>query len=225
MAAIPRYRAAGRPTLLSAGSGHSSCCPRCGPRSPSRYGSPVYVGRADLPSALPPTVWHVHEMIFGFAAATVAGFLLTAIPNWTGRMPLQGGPLATLVLLWLAGRIGVLVLGRYRRRAAACLDLAFPARLPPVVVRGDSRRTELAEPADGGGIRRPAPDSNFLVHPESPSDEAAATRHPLGIADAAHADRLVGGRIIPSFTRNWLARERPEARCRRPSCSTAPCWR
>lgn len=45
-------------------------------------------------SLFPPLIWHVHEMVFGFAAATVAGFLLTAIPNWTGRMPLQRWPLA-----------------------------------------------------------------------------------------------------------------------------------
>jgi uncharacterized protein involved in response to NO len=46
--------------------------------------------------------WHAHEMTFGFAAATVAGFMLTAIPNWTGRMPLQGVWLGLLVLAWFA---------------------------------------------------------------------------------------------------------------------------
>jgi uncharacterized protein involved in response to NO len=61
------------------------------------------------PSAFPPIIWHAHEMVFGFAAATVAGFLLTAIPHWTGRMPLQGWSLAMLVLLWLIGRIAVLL--------------------------------------------------------------------------------------------------------------------
>ncbi len=60
-----------------------------------------------VPSELKPAVWHAHEMIFGYAAAVVAGFLLTAIPNWTGRMPLQGGALATLVLLWASGRVAV----------------------------------------------------------------------------------------------------------------------
>src|SRR6185295_4045929 len=69
----------------------------------------VYSGAAVLPSALPPVVWHAHEMVFGFAFASVAGFLLTAIPNWTGRLPLRGWPLALLAWLWLAGRAAVLL--------------------------------------------------------------------------------------------------------------------
>src|SRR5437016_3469817 len=60
----------------------------------------LFSGEARLPSMLPPTVWHVHEMVFGYGAAVVAGFLLTAIPNWTGRLPVQGAPLAILFLLW-----------------------------------------------------------------------------------------------------------------------------
>src|SRR5262249_8211184 len=48
--------------------------------------------------------WHAHEMIFGYLAAIIAGFALTAVPNWTGRLPLSGFPLAGLVGLWLAGR-------------------------------------------------------------------------------------------------------------------------
>ena len=64
----------------------------------------AYAEGLGLPTKLATPIWHAHEMVFGYAAATVAGFLLTAIPNWTGRMPLQGGPLATLVLLWVIGR-------------------------------------------------------------------------------------------------------------------------
>jgi hypothetical protein len=64
-------------------------------------------------------------MVFGFAAATVAGFLLTAIPNWTGRMPLQGGPLETLVLLWVVGRFGV-VAAENRIRAGANAAMGYP---------------------------------------------------------------------------------------------------
>src|ERR1051326_4720648 len=58
-----------------------------------------------LPGALPAMLWHAHEMIYGYALATVTGFLLTAIPNWTGRLPLAGAPLAGLVALWVAGRV------------------------------------------------------------------------------------------------------------------------
>lgn len=74
-------------------------------------------------------------MAFGFGAAVVAGFLLTAIPNWTGRMPLQGGPLALLVLLWLGGRIGVFFSARIGAESTAAIDLAFPAVFLFVVAR------------------------------------------------------------------------------------------
>ncbi len=47
--------------------------------------------------------WHAHEMVFGFSSAVLAGFLLTAVPNWTGRLPVSGGPLAVLCGVWLAG--------------------------------------------------------------------------------------------------------------------------
>src|SRR5512132_833098 len=50
-----------------------------------------------IPTAFTPLTWHAHEMLFGFAVAAIAGFLLTAVPNWTGRLPLQGGPLLGLV--------------------------------------------------------------------------------------------------------------------------------
>src|SRR6185437_1956495 len=55
-----------------------------------------YFGLMSLPTAFTPVDWHIHEMIYGYVAASVAGFLLTAIPNWTGRLPVNGSPLATL---------------------------------------------------------------------------------------------------------------------------------
>src|SRR5579875_3419693 len=58
-----------------------------------------------LPTPLPAVTWHVHEMLFGFVLAAIAGFILTAVANWTGRPPIAGGRLAALVLLWVAGRI------------------------------------------------------------------------------------------------------------------------
>ena len=56
---------------------------------------------------MPAAAWHTHELLFGYGLAVVAGFLLTAIPNWTGRLPLAGRPLLALVGLWLAGRLAV----------------------------------------------------------------------------------------------------------------------
>src|SRR5215472_11678630 len=129
MTAIPRYRPHRGPAMLSAGFRPFFL----GSALWSALAIPIWLvsfgGKSTLPTSLSPVVWHVHEMVFGFGAATVAGFLLTAIPNWTGRMPLQSSPLACLALLWLAGRAGVLFSARLGAEATAFLDLAFPLAL------------------------------------------------------------------------------------------------
>jgi uncharacterized protein involved in response to NO len=148
---------------------------------------------------MPAMFWHAHEMVYGFGLAAVAGFLLTAIPNWTGRLPVRGVPLALLALLWLAGRVAMLVPG------AALLDLAFLAALIAVVAR------ELI----AGRNWRNLPmlialallfASNLLFH----LGIYAGLR--LGIATLLMLIALVGGRIVPSFTRNWLAKKGPGTR-------------
>src|SRR5690606_16462134 len=72
---------------------------------------PWYLGLVDMPSALPPIAWHQHELLFGFVPGVVAGFLLTAVPNWTGRPAIAGTPLLWLFLLWLAGRVAIALSG------------------------------------------------------------------------------------------------------------------
>jgi uncharacterized protein involved in response to NO len=69
----------------------------------------MFVSGSSVPSQFDPLAWHIHEMLFGFVMPAIAGFLLTAIPNWTGRLPVSGGPLALLAGLWLLGRIACLV--------------------------------------------------------------------------------------------------------------------
>jgi uncharacterized protein involved in response to NO len=117
-------------------------------------------------------------MVFGFAAATAAGCLLTAIPNWTGRMPLQGRPLATLVLLWAIGRVGVWLSARIGAPAAA--DLCFSAAFLAVVMREILTGQELAEPA---GARWPSLllVGNPLVHLDA-----------LGLADTSSSVIALG---------------------------------
>ena len=66
---------------------------------------PIFHGDLQLRTAFGAIDWHVHEMLYGYLPAVVTGFLLTAIPNWTGRLPIQGAPLLVLVVLWLAGRV------------------------------------------------------------------------------------------------------------------------
>jgi uncharacterized protein involved in response to NO len=105
MVAIPRYRPHHGPVVLSAGFRPFFLLSAlwASLAIPISIWLAFFAGQTQVATAFSLVVWHVHEMIFGFGAATVAGFLLTAIPNWTGRMPLQGRPLAVLVLLWIAG--------------------------------------------------------------------------------------------------------------------------
>ena len=86
---------------------------------------PFVSGHLDVPTAFSPVDWHVHEMLFGYQAAAIGGFLLTAIPNWTGRLPVQGTPLLVLVLAWIAGRIAVAASALIGWRLALAIDALF----------------------------------------------------------------------------------------------------
>jgi len=162
-----------------------------------------------VPTRLAPLTWHAHEMVFGFAAAAVAGFLLTAIPNWTGRMPLQGGPLATLVLLWAIGRLGVMLSAKIGALAAAVADLSFPALFLMVVAREIIAGKNWRNLPMLGALSLLLV-GNLLVHLEALGLAGTAELGDrLGLVTLLMLISLVGGRIIPSFTHNWLAKARP----------------
>jgi len=95
-------------------------------------------------SPLPAYSWHAHEMIFGFVAAAMAGFLLTAVPSWTGRRGFAGAPLLGLTLLWLAGRVVMTFPLGIPTLVIAAVDLSFlPAlafTLLPSLIRSGNRR-------------------------------------------------------------------------------------
>lgn len=166
----------------------------------------VLTGGGALPSHFPPLTWHAHEMIHGFAMAAVAGFMLTAIPNWTGRMPLQGVPLLLLVLLWGAGRLAVFLSEATGPALAAAMDLAFPLVFLAVVVREIvAGRNWRNLPMTGALTLLLA--SNALMHAEAAgAGIPAGTGARLGLGLLVLLISLIGGRIVPSFTRNWLAK-------------------
>src|SRR5690606_2563773 len=85
----------------------------------------LYIGAISLPTAMAPLDWHIHEMLYGYVPAIVTGFLLTAIPNWTGRLPVNGWPLAGLAVLWLAGRFAVLFSANICAGFAAAIDISY----------------------------------------------------------------------------------------------------
>jgi uncharacterized protein involved in response to NO len=166
----------------------------------------MYRGYIALPTAFDAVAWHYHEMLFGYVAAVLAGFALTAIPNWTGRLPLQGAPLLGLVLLWLAGRVAVAVSALIGVWAAAAIDLLFLAALAAVFLR------EIVEgrnwrnlPVVGAVILFFL--CNVLIHYEALGlIDSGGRAQKLSIAVPIVLITLIGGRIIPSFSRNWLAR-------------------
>ena len=159
-----------------------------------------------LPTAFDPVVWHAHEMLFGFLAAVIAGFLLTAIPNWTGRLPLRGSGLALLIGLWALGRVAVGLSTLIGPLAAAVLDLAFPVAFCAAVLREilagrNWRNLPMA------GVLAMLVAANLLTHLEPLGiAQTADLGLRLGIATVAVLITLVGGRVVPSFTRNWLAK-------------------
>ena len=166
----------------------------------------VIAGALVLPSAFDPITWHAHEMLFGYLAAVIAGFLLTAVPNWTGRLPVGGWRLGVLFALWCAGRVAVGLSALIGPVLAAAADLAFLAALTAVVLReiaakGNRHNLPIV------GIVVVLAGSNLLVHLEALGLTATGSLGlRLGLADVAFLITLVGGRIVPSFTRNWLAK-------------------
>jgi uncharacterized protein involved in response to NO len=207
--AIPRYRFQAGPTILSAGFRPFFLLSGIWAAAAVPLWLCFLAGGLTIPTAFPPAVWHVHEMVFGYAGATVAGFLLTAIPNWTGRPPLQGAPLAVLALLWCAGRAAVLVSTWIGTGSAAAIDLAFPLLFLGVVAREIiAGRNWRNLPMTGALLLLAL--GNALVHLDALGlAETADFGNRLGVATLLMLIALVGGRIIPSFTRNWLAKERP----------------
>ena len=169
---------------------------------------PQYFGALTLPTAMGPLEWHVHELLYGYVAAAVAGFLLTAIPNWTGRLPVTGAPLAALVLLWLSGRVAVLISGAIGAVAAAVIDVSFLVVLAAValreVVAGSNWRNLRVLAVLGVLIA-----GNVTFHAEVIRFGASEYGSRIGLAAVIILITLIGGRIIPSFTHNWLARHRP----------------
>ncbi|TDR56920.1 uncharacterized protein involved in response to NO [Halomonas ventosae] len=149
--------------------------------------------------------WHQHEMLFGFAAAVVAGFLLTAVQNWTGLPSLKGGPLLALVGVWLAGR----------------LLMAFPLGLPPwlpvladlaflPVVAGVMARLVIAAKRWRNLVFLPALAlltlANLAMHLGVLTGDAELIRQAAYLAVLLFTLLMVvvGGRVIAMFTANRL---------------------
>lgn len=149
--------------------------------------------------------WHGHEMLFGYASAALAGFLLTAVPNWTGRLPVSGFPLLGLVVVWAVGRIAMLTPETFGPWFAALLDMAFLPVLAAIVAREVLAGRNWKNLKVLGGVTVLALANGYAhIAVLTGGDPQVPLR--LAVATYVALVALVGGRIIPSFTRNWLAR-------------------
>ncbi len=169
---------------------------------------PQYLGAMTIPTHFGALDWHVHEMLYGYVAASIAGFLLTAIPNWTGRLPVNGWPLAGLAALWLAGRVAILFSSDIGAVAAAVVDISFLAVLAGVaareIVAGRNWRNLRVLVVLGVLIA-----GNIVFHIEVLRAGAADYGVRIGIAGVIALLTVIGGRIVPSFTNNWLVKNNP----------------
>lgn len=154
-----------------------------------------------------PNKWHAHAFLYGYAGAVIAGFLLTAIPNWTGRSPIASRPLAALALLWLGGRVALLVPG-IPFVIAACVDAAFlivfAGYIARELVAGRNMRN-----APVGAVVALLALSNVIFHLEASAvlpDAGYGTRLPVALITVLIG--VIGGRVVPSFTSNWFAQQR-----------------
>lgn len=159
------------------------------------------------PAALAPLDWHIHEMLFGYTSAAIAGFLLTAVPNWTGRYPVVGWPLLALMSVWVAGRVAM-ILPFGNPTLLALIEMAFLPYLAALITREivagrNWRNLKVLVPIivlAGGNIW-------FQIASTTGGGTLGAIR--LGFSAILLLIMLVGGRVTPSFTRNWLAKQEP----------------
>ncbi|MBY8978007.1 NnrS family protein [Rhodobacteraceae bacterium NNCM2] len=180
----------------------------------------ILSGMVDLPTRFDPVSWHAHEFLFGYLGAVIAGFLLTAVPNWTGRLPVVGWPLGGLFLLWLAGRIAIALSTYLQVWLVMVVDLSMPVALigflAREILRGENWRNLVVL-----GMLIVFTLGNLAFHIEAAQVAYAGGGIGLrvGLAAGIMMISVIGGRIIPSFTRNWLVK-RGETRL--PSATMQP---
>lgn len=157
------------------------------------------------PAVADPVLWHAHEMLFGFALGAIAGFLLTAVSTWTGRPQICGAWLGALTASWITGRLAMLAGSAWPDGLIVVADMLFPLLFAGLAAReilgGRSRRNYgiAAIAVAFAGV-------NLGYHLGRVGFWPAADR--VAVLLAAHLVLLlitvIAGRIVPSFTANWL---------------------
>lgn len=159
---------------------------------------------ARLPAGyLDPVSWHAHEMLFGFAVAVIAGFLLTAVGNWTQRETLTGPPLLGLAGLWIAGRLAVLGAPLLPRGVPLAIDGAFLPILAvvlarPLIATGNRRNLVMVALVSALGAASIAMHADALGWLPGAGPRAAR----VGLDLVTLMVSVIAGRVFPMFTRN-----------------------
>lgn len=162
-------------------------------------------GTLQLPVGWSGLYWHSHEMLFGFVPAAISGFLLTAMCNWTGATPLRGNGLLALAGLWLAGRIAMLTASWLPLALVSAIDLLFMPVLAVyvlrVLLRYNNKRNLIL-----GVILMIMALANLLMHvgfwQQDPFWLQQGEKMALSLITLIMI--VIGGRIIPAFSGNWL---------------------
>lgn len=168
----------------------------------------TFTGHETLAIAIDPFSWHAHSFLFGYLWAVIAGFLMTAVPNWTGRLPIVGWPLATLVALWLIGRIAMTFSSYLPSGVTIVCDLLFPLAFTfaigrEIIMGKNWRNLKILI------LLVMLFCANCLFDGEAFSQVYAADSYGArwALAIAVFLIAIIGGRIIPSFTRNWMVKQ------------------
>lgn len=150
--------------------------------------------------------WHAHEMLFGFGSAVLAGFLLTAVPNWTGNLPVSGQPLIILFGCWLIGRLIFLYPDLIDVRIAVILESLFLPLLLIICAREIivGKQWKNLKVLLGLALLTAA---NIIFHYSVITQQGIDLASRFAVSAYVLLIMIIGGRIIPSFTRNWLNRQ------------------
>ncbi len=165
----------------------------------------MFATGSEVPAYVSGREWHIHEMLYGYLAAAMTGFVLTAVPNWTGRMPVVGSALAALFALWVAGRLAFFF-SSLAPWPLALVDMAFLVVLAALIWRevlaGRNFRNVpvclLVSLIALGNVLFHVARLTGITIIDGLFDER------LALAAVATLLMLIGGRVTPSFTRNWL---------------------
>ena len=163
----------------------------------------LFTGVRDPDLVSPARLWHVHEMVFGFLPAVITGFLLTAIPNWTGRTPIKGSKLILLFSVWLTGRL-VMALPFLTPLLCSTVESAFLILLAGLVWREIVAGRSWSHAPIGIVVIFYA-GANILFHILALNGRATDLPERMALALVMFLLSLIGGRVTPNFTREFLA--------------------